>query len=619
MYRYVVLIWDRTASLPEAAASLLSLRLREQSNDYIAAFSRPGLQVFAAGAQGTLDNHLLKRNFGLVLGSIFHRHKNPLDDSPSHVATFDARETEDIMKSRGRLLISEYWGNYVAVLADDEMRSVLVLKDPTGSLPCFITSWRGISIIFSCLQDCLDLGIFPFTVNWSYVEARIASNGADASHNPLNEVAQIHRGQCIEIQADHVPASSRQLYWRPVSFSEPSRAIYDVELAARALRATVRSVTRTLARGHSDILLRLSGGLDSSIVAGCLKDAASEARVIAYTGFSPVGKSDERRWARLSAKHAGFELVECPIDPSQTSLSAALQMQASVEPPRALVSLTRGEIEKRLATQRPYSALFSGHGGDSVFGAEAVRHVVDDFLRLRGPSFKALDISSAVALRTDTLTWTVLKGAMLRWIKGSTMDDFRDRLINKQSLAATRLQGTGLRTKYFPHPWFSEYEDVPWHVIRRVGALILTPEFYDPTQKLCANTPLELAPLYAQPVTELSLQIPLHVHFDEGIDRGLARKAFSDDVPIPILRRQWKDRAPGHVETIVIKNRTLFRDIVLGGALAQAHLIDCATIEGLLGGGFSKGAYFVGELFSLLDLELWMRHFTARSVDRAVA
>jgi asparagine synthase (glutamine-hydrolysing) len=619
MYRYVVLVWDRMASPPEVAASQLSLLLRRQSNEYIVALSRPGLLILTAGRQGTFDDHPLELNSGVVLGSIFHRHANLLDEGPSSVATFGALETEDIIKSRGRSLISGYWGNYVAVLADDRMRSVLVLKDPTGSLPCFITSWRGISIVFSCFQDCLDLGISPFTVNWSYVEARIASNGADASHNPLNEVSQIHRGQCMEIHEGNIRASSRQLYWRPVSFSEPSRAIYDVEFAAKALRATLRSVTRTLALGHSDILLRLSGGLDSSIVAGCLKDAASKARVIAYTSFSPGGKSDERRWARLSAQHAGFELAECPVDPSQTSLISALTMQASVEPTRALVSMIRGEIEKRLANQRPYSAIFSGHGGDSVFGAEAVRHVVDDFLRLRGLSFKALDISSAVALRTDTLAWTVLKDAMFRRIKGSTMDDFRDRLINKQSLAAAHLQGTGLRTKCFPHPWFSEYTDVPWHVIRRVGDLVLTPEFYDPTQRSSADVPAELAPLYAQPVTELSLQIPLHVHFDQGADRGLARKAFTGDVPIPILRRQWKDRAPGHFEIIVAKNRALFRDIVLGGALAQARLIDCATIEGLLGGGFSKGAYFIGELFALLDLELWMRHFTARSVDRAVA
>ena len=79
----------------------------------------------------------------------------------------------------------------------------------------------------------------------------------------------------------------------------------------------------------------------------------------------------------------------------------------------------------------------------------------------------------------------------------------------------------------FPHPWFREHADVPWHVIRRVGALILPTEFYDPTQPPSAEAPLELAPLYSQPVTELSLRIPLHVHFGLGIERGLARKVFA--------------------------------------------------------------------------------------------
>jgi asparagine synthase (glutamine-hydrolysing) len=143
-----------------------------------------------------------------------------------------------------------------------------------------------------------------------------------------------------------------------------------------------------------------------------------------------------------------------------------------------------------------------------------------------------------------------------------------------------------------------------------VGALILPAEFYDSSEPQSVETPLELAPLYSQPVTELSLRIPLHVHFEHGIERGLARRAFAEDVPAAILRRLWKDRAPGHAEGVMRANRALFRDIVLGGALAQARLIDCSTIEAMLAGTFSKGAYFVGELFALLDLELWIRNLS---------
>jgi asparagine synthase (glutamine-hydrolysing) len=619
MYRFMALIWNREAPSQEEAASLISLRLCAQSGQYGVALKLPGLLVLSAQSQSGCGNHLLKRNSGVILGSIFERRKDLLDDSPSDRAAFNDRCTDTIIVSRGRALIADYWGNYVAILADDHTRSVLILKDPAGSLPCFMTSWRGISIAFSCLQDCLDLGVFSFTINWKYVEARLASNGTDVSHSSLHEVSQIYRGECLEISTTGAPSGVRRLYWKPVSFSERANALENVDVAAQALRACVRSACHTLAGCHSNILIRLSGGLDSSIVAACLKDAALKPTITSYTHFNPNGRSDERRWARLSARNTGFPHVERVCDPANISLKSVLQMAASVEPSRAAHCAALGEIELDLATQQPYTAVFSGDGGDSGFGAEAVRHVVDDSFRLRGLSFSAIGLAAAVALRTDTLSWRILRGSLLRKLRGSTMTDFRDRFLNKQSLAVKPLQSKGLRAKTFPHPWFSEHENVPWHVIRRVGALICTPEFYDPMRKPDFFAPLDIAPLYSQPVVELSLRIPLYVHFDQGVERGLARKAFAGDVPIPILRRLWKDRSPGAFEAHAHGNRALLKEIVLGGYLAKSGLIDRVTIEAILQGDFSKGGYFIGELFALLDLELWIRHFRSHSVQRAAA
>jgi asparagine synthase (glutamine-hydrolysing) len=615
----MALIWSREDPSQEEEASFISRRLCAQSGQYSVALKLPGLLVLSAQIQSGCGNHLLKRNSGIILGSIFERHKDLRDDSPSNHAVFNDRCTETIIASRGRALIAHYWGNYVAILADEQTRSVLILKDPTGSLPCFVTSRRGISIAFSCLQDCLDIGGFSFTVNWSYVEARLASNGTDVSHGSLHEVSQVYRGECLEISTKGAPSGTRQLYWKPVSFSERANALDDVDAAAQALRACVRSACHTLAGCHTNILIRLSGGLDSSIVAGCLKHVASKPTITSYTHFSPYGRSDERRWARLSARNTGFSHVECACDPAITSLESALQMAACVEPPSAASCVALGEMELDLAEQHPYTAVFSGDGGDSGFGAEAVRHVVDDFLRLRGLSFSAVGLAAAVALRTDALTWRVLTDSLLRKFRGSTMTDFRGRFLNKQSLAVKPLQSKGLCAKTFPHPWFGEHEDVPWHVIRRVGALICTPEFYDPMRKSNSVAPLDIAPLYSQPVVELSLRIPLHFHFDQGVERGLARKAFAGDVPMPILRRLWKDRSPGAFEAHAHGNRALLKEIVLDGFLAKSGLIDRATIAAILEGDFSKGGYFVGELFALLDLELWIRHFTSVPVRRAAA
>ena len=535
------------------------------------------------------------------------------DDSPASRATFEDRQSDSIVGSRGRALIEDYWGNYVAILPDERAQSVTILKDPAGSLPCFVTTWRGVRIVFSHLQDCMDLGLLPFTVNWAYVTARVASCGADVSHNSLNEVSQVRRGECLEINQIGEASGTRRLYWQPVRFADLDNVIDNVDVAARALRACVRSASHSLAAGHSNILMRLSGGLDSSIVAGCLKDVAPGAGKTAYTYFVAGGKSDERRWARMAAQHAGFSHIERAYDPASTSLESALQLAACVEPSQVVGTLVRGAMEASLAQSCDFSAVFSGDGGDSTFAAEAIRHVVDDFLRIRGISAFALTLASQVALRTDTLTWRVLSEALLRMMRGSKMSDFRHRFLNKQTLAAKHVESIGLKTPYFPHHWFCGMENVPWHVIRRVGALILTPEFYDPLRDSNESAPIDIAPLYSQPVVELSLRIPLYVHFDHGIERGLARKAFASDAPKLVLRRLWKDRAPDAFEALAHRNCAFLRETILDGFLARAGLIDSPTIENILRGDFSKGDYFIGELFALLDLELWIRHFESRT------
>jgi asparagine synthase (glutamine-hydrolysing) len=610
------MIWDADNPHQAEAEAIMSQTLHDRSGEYAQVLSRAGLCVFTADNQSSLLSHPLKRKSGVVLGSIYERHDDLDDDSPSTRPTFNDCQTDEIVASQGRCLVSKYWGNYVAILAHDPTRSTYVLKDPTGTLPCFVTSWRGMTLAFSCLQDCLDLGVLSFTVNWSYVANRVASNSLDASSSPLSEVRQVRRGECLKL------CGAKKLtyqYWLPTTFAQRSDVIDNLEVAVRALRGCVHSATRTLAADHKAILVRLSGGLDSSIVAGCLKDVSRRAAIVAYTYFNPDERSDERRWARLSAGHAGFEHVECIYNPSKASLERALEMAACVEPPQAVANVIRGGMERQLVEQRPYTAVFSGDGGDSSFGAEAIRYTVDDALRLRGFSASLLKLSSDVALRIDSLTWTVFARALRHWARGSRMDDLRDSFILKKSLAARRIRDTALRAECFPHPWFSECRNVPWHVIRRLGSLILTPEFYDPLSPSSAGVPLSIAPLYSQPVVELALRIPIYVHFNDGIDRWLARKAFSTDVPTPILRRLWKDRAPGSFEALAHFNRTLLRDVILGGSLANSGLLDCPAIERIFKGEFSKSNYFLGELFALFDLALWIDRFSRRVTRRTAA
>jgi hypothetical protein len=48
-----------------------------------------------------------------------------------------------------------------------------------------------------------------------------------------------------------------------------------------------------------------------------------------------------------------------------------------------------------------------------------------------------------------------------------------------------------------------------------------------------------------------------------------------------------------------------------GGNLAAKGFIDSDTVDELLGGEGRNKSFFVGELYTFMDLELWSRHFHA--------
>ncbi len=521
---------------------------------------------------------------------------------------FSARSSEAILASHGRWLIENCWGNYVALLHDASAGTVRVLKDPTGTLPCFKTSFEDVTILFSHIGDCIDVGVRGFTVDRAYLRARVLGFN-DLENDALEQVEQIRRGECVELDARARPiVRSRRFYWDPFTFVQAQGAIEDPGHAAASMQATVRSCTQALSAGHANLLHRLSGGLDSSIIAGCLARASTQPRITCYTFFNPHGRSDERPWARLAAEQAGFEHLECPIAPAEVAFAELVRTRPATEPLSLLTYLLRSTVEHRLAKDRNASAVFTGDGGDSGFCSDSFSYAVTDYLRRHGPRLAALRLASEVALRTERSTGAVLLSSMRRWLFGAKMSEQLPALLMGSQLVSAQLRDGFTMPKSYPHPWFSHLGHVPWDVIRRLGVLVSTPEFYNVIDA-AQPEPEIVSPLYAQPAVELFLRIPIHVHAEGGRDRGLARRAFAREVPEPILQRQWKDRAPGFHSELLLRNLDLVRELFLDGVLVREGLLDRAAVEAALAAGPSKTEVLPVEIYRHLDVEIWARYW----------
>lgn len=616
MLRFFGIVWNDTIAQQRETAQLIGARLQKLSPAWRREHSSPGLQVFCTGNAIELSRvHRLSDNAGVVIGTVFARNRDVLSHEPHAPLNFGPTETSAIVRSDGRWLIENAWGDFVAFGHHGAEQKKWVLKDPTGYLPCLRTVFRDVTIVFSRIGDCLDLQLQRFTVNDAFLHMYLIAGGGLQELPPLKEVLAVRRGECVEFKRGAGPYGTRKSYWEPLRFTDSERLLEEPEFAARAMRSTVQATVSSWVQAHPSMLLRLSGGLDSSIVAGCLGNAPGKSRFVAYTYFAPSGRSDERPWARMAAQRAGCEHIEFAVAPAEMDLKMALSMEPSPEPSPLLSFLQRTTVEQTFAANAGSTAVFNGDGGDSGFCSDSIAYAVPEYLQNHGLRLGAFRLASQVALLTERSSWSVLINAMRRLSKGEQAMP-RERILAASRLVKPEIKETFRISTGLAHPWFKNERHVPWDKLRRLGMLVALPEYYNVSAPKDALVPEIVSPLYSQPVTELLLRIPIYTHFHDGRDRGLARKAFAPDVPEPILRRLWKDRAPGFHDELLERQRGFLQETLLEGVLVKSGLLDRALLEQALSASPSKSQVYPGEVFRHLDTELWARHWLPDSSRR---
>jgi asparagine synthase (glutamine-hydrolysing) len=251
--------------------------------------------------------------------------------------------------------------------------------------------------------------------------------------------------------------------------------------------------------------------------------------------------------------------------------------------------------------------VFTGEGGDSIFCATSYIFAVDHCLRRYGLGFRTLQTAARVATRRDRTVWSVLGEALTREMFGAggrqawrTLEPFC-RLVSSEARESTKA-GDFRSSAYL--------SAVKQETLLRLGTLAFAPRFYDLSTSPHDAAPYTASPLCAQPVYELCARIPVDAHFDGGRIRGLARRAFANEVPDPILRRQWKDRPLLQLGEVIQLNLPFIREHLLDGKLVKEGILDRVAVDQALRRGPSSSSAISSEVLSHLDLELWIRDNT---------
>lgn len=587
--------------MPTVAPDDLGSRLARSG--WRSVFSGRSLRLWCTGLDEAPPFRVTHCPEGVVLGPLFRAsalRADATDPTPS------TPECEAWLCDADQM-VRDGWGDYVAFHASVHAHCVRILKDPAGLLPAMHVAHDGMHFVFSSLPDAIELGLGPFRVNRDYLRRYVCGTQPDSHEHILDGVTRLAGGESLEIDFDRAPARvMRRQHWDPAAFALEQR-LEDPAAAQDALHATALACTRAWSSQHPRILHRLSGGLDSSIVLGCLQHTPSS--VVSYTYFDPNSRSDARTWARLAATHAGVPCLEHSFVPEQVPLPQITALAPTLAPIALLPFLQRAALERALCAEHGASAVFTGLGGDSVFCRDSASLAVLDHVALNGATPRALALCAAVARHTDQSVWGVLMDTARHGLGAPR--ELHSACERLSQLTRPELLRCSV-TLPQPHPWLDRAWQLP-SLGRRLAALLQPSEFYDLSTARSQPSPIIVSPLLSQPMVELCLRIPTYVHFHRGVERGLARRAFSREVPAAILRRRWKDRAPGVVDRILATHRAFVREFLLEGVLVSEGLLSKPALEAALGidpgPRAAHSAVTAVEILTHLDTEAWLRHW----------
>lgn len=606
MYRYVCIIWNPQDPTAGQRADQLARHLADSRVDWNCLCRMPGMLVLAPRlTHGFARILTLQDGRGVLLGQIFPAHADQWRPGwqPDAANAVASRR----LGSDSSSLVQDFWGQYVAFLSTPDSDAAHVIRDCSGAVPCYITSNRDVTIVFSEISDLDVLDLPEFEIDREYLSAFIYSPELQINRCAIRGVTELLAGQ--RLQCKHGSHSISHL-WDPRAIVR-SGPIESLDASRSALRSTTEWCIAAWASRFSDIVLSLSGGLDSAIVLGCLSRMLNRPNVVCVNRFHEVPGEDEREYARRAASLAGIEILERQWCSTHRVMGREL-LAAVPRSPKPYIPLPFALLDadsfSDIVDSAHAQAIWTGEGGDHIFFNIPTALGAADYMQDHG--LLSRDIVSAIrdAARFSRKPYSEVlrKGLLLnhsraRW--KSTLGPWRT-----GGKPVSFLQYDALPPaveEYVMHPWLSHGEGLPKGKQLQIELLA---ELLNRNRIFPASPQArEHHPLISQPLLELSLRIPLYFLTTGGRQRGLARQAFRDIVPAEILAREDKGSTSLFWIRKIRERQAFLRDLLLDGWLATQGLIDRASLEPYLVAGQPIRTEQWSPLAACIAAEMWVR------------
>lgn len=517
--------------------------------------------------------------------------------------------------------LARFDGMFAFALWDNQQRRLFCARDRFGKKPFFYTVQHGRLYFASELTGIEQLRHLSLTMNPQAVMRYLAYEYVPTPHSVYTEVQSLPPSHMLLLQDGNLSISR---YWdMPMPDESDKRS--DNELCEELRFLLSRAVRRRMV---SDVPLGvfLSGGIDSSIVAGLMARQSSTAIKTFSIGFSEASY-DESRYARIVAKAFATDHHERVLSaeecadtlPGIISRMDVPMADASVAPTWLLSGVTREKVTVALGGDGA-DELWAGYEHYIGFKVAQWYNAAPSALRkgIIEPLAQLLP-SSAGYINPRLAVATFLRAAHApAWQRVQTMlaaftPDMQESVLD----TAFKAQQPGFLApevlfaptrEHYEH-WQPQNAATPlaraFHVYARQFML---DDILVKVDRCSMLHSLEVrAPFLDKDAAEFAARLPVSRKLHGFKRKWLLKKAFAELLPDEILYRNKRGFQIPVAQWLRGRMRPLMEDLLSESTLKAQGIFNYQAVRALMDEHISGRADLRKPLWTLLVFQLWWR------------
>jgi asparagine synthase (glutamine-hydrolysing) len=518
-----------------------------------------------------------------------------------------------LYEEMGTDFVGKLRGMFAIALWDKKNKTLILARDRFGKKPLFYwRSSRGIAFA-SEVQALVASRLFEPEADIEAIVEYLTLQYVPAPKSAFLGVRKIEPGTIVVCDANGKIKNTK--YYEVRVTGDLSMSVEDI---ARLVRSKVEEAVRI--RLYADVPLGafLSGGIDSSIVVGCMAHASGNKVQTFSIGF-PAKDQSELDYARIVARHFDTDHHEMIVEPNMVAIVDRIvhhygepYADTSAVPTWYLSQFTKSHVTVAL----------SGDAGDEGFGGYRRYLYMLIASRLKAVSGKALPAIAHILQRLPfaglepvrTYGQDLLKDEMTRYLGliGHLVHPMLMRLFSPDMKA--RFLNDAVHKKFVQLWNGCASSDLLDRLMEIDLKTYLPDDILVKVDIASMAHALEVrCPLLDHEVIEIASRIPSSLKRTLFDGKVVLKKAFADMLPQAILRRGKKGFSLPIDRWMREDLFEMARDTLTDATFKQRGLFDADAISRLLLA--LKGGKPLGlQVWNLMMLELWFRHFIDKRV-----